>query len=167
MRILQLVAVALLLPGFPASIQAAMVHKWIDDAGVTHYSDEPPPAGATGLERIELPPPPPRAASEIRDHYHSIANQWRRLHRERIELERLRLERGRDDARRERDPIVVPLPVTRHSVTLLPRLVPRLPRSQSRVAAPEKRHPLAIPGRDWPVGLHPGRLNLRGGIESP
>ena len=165
MRISQIVTVALLLSGFAAPIDAAVVHKWVDADGVTHYSDEPP-APTTEFERIDLPAAPPRAAVGD-DDYYSIANQWQRMHRERIELERTRVERPRAkgaDSRRI-DTIVIQVSESRPSVAILPRHRPGF--VAPKVAPPPtSRHPFAIPGRDWPVGLHPGRKRLRGGFDS-
>lgn len=165
MRISQLVALALVLSGFVASIQAAVVHKWVDANGVTHYSDEPPPGNVTGIEQIELPPAhDPQKTEEA---YYSIANQWRRMYRERIELERVRAERPREDriVSRGGDTIVVRMPESRLSVAVLPRHRPGFV-APKPATPPTRRQPLAIPGRDWPVGLHPGRMRLRGGFDS-
>lgn len=167
MRIPHIVTIALVLPGFAASIEAEVVHKWVDADGVTHYSDEPPPATVTGLEQIELPATPPRAADENADRYYSISSQWQRMRRERIELERARatLVGPPDAALRGDDTIVIRVPQSRHSVTLPPRRRPAFVAPEP-LEAPAPRHPFAIPGRDWPVGLHPGRMRLRGGIEA-
>ncbi len=175
MRIPQRIALLPLLAGFAALAQASVVHKWVD--GVTHYSDEPPPANATGFERIDLPTPPAPVANNSREDYYTIANQWRRMHRERIEIERVRAERPRDSVgRRRADSSITMAPESRRSVVVLPRLRPRKPRPRPAPApaysAAETRgranppHPLAIPGRDWPVGLHPARHDLRGGFST-
>ena len=145
---------------------ATVVHKWVDADGVTHYSDKPPPSPVSDFERIRLPTAPAVAALR-HDDYYSIANQWQRMLRERIEIERARLERHRNASTETRadDPIVIQVIEPRPSVTILPRHRRGLVSPKS--AAPLiKRHPLAIPGRDWPVGLHPGRMRLRGGFES-
>ena len=85
----------------PAS--AAAVHKWIDADGVTHYSDQPPDSVDTTL--IELPEPTAlKTAGEdggLADDYYSIPNQWQRMNQERIERERLNLERERARAARQ------------------------------------------------------------------
>ncbi len=163
MRISQHIGAALLLGSQVALAQASVVHKWIDADGVTHYSDEPPAASVTDLEQIELPTPPARAPGEPEDAYYSIANQWQRMHRERIELEKARAERDRDagNTPRRGDTIVIKLPESRPAVAILPRRRPVFvaPKPADLAA---RRHPFAIPGRDWPVGLHPGRANLRG-----
>ena len=164
MRLSQHIGVALLLGGCAALAQASVIHKWVDADGVTHYSDEPPTGDVTGLEQIDLPTPAIAAHRRASDYY-SIANQWRRMHRERIELERARAARAGETAGASRggDTIVVQLPESRPSVTVLPRHRPRIIAPEVG-APPARRHPLAIPGRDWPVGLHPGRAKLRGGF---
>lgn len=82
---------------------AGAVHKWVDEHGVTHYSDEPPDNTETTL--IELPEPTiARTASEdggLADDYYSISNQWARMNEERLERERLDLERDRIRAARQ------------------------------------------------------------------
>ena len=88
---------------------ASAVHKWIDERGVTHYSDEPPDSVETTL--IELPEPTIiRTASEddgLADDYYSISNQWQRMNEERLERERLNLERARIRAARQ-TPVTAP-----------------------------------------------------------
>ncbi len=83
----------------PAAAQAGVVHKWIDTDGVTHYSDRPPESPPSSLTQIEVPEND-AGGGENRDYY-SIANQWQRMHRERLELEKIRLERASLDATRQ------------------------------------------------------------------
>lgn len=79
----------------PAS--AGVIHKWLDENGITHYSDEAPRIEQTGVTLIEVPERDITATS-TRDDYYSIANQWQRMHRERIERDRLTLEKQRQKA---------------------------------------------------------------------
>lgn len=81
-------------------VSAAVVHKWVDADGVTHYSDELPSAAQTAVTRIELPESPPVKGNSSSGE-HSIANQWRRMLQERIEREKLALERARLKAQQE------------------------------------------------------------------
>ncbi len=166
MRPLPGILIAPLLALAASGSNAAVIHKWTDADGVTHYSDQPPPAAVTAPERIDLPTAPARAAPRG-DDYYSIANQWQRMHRERIELERVRAERSRETGIESRggDTIVIEVPESRPSVAILPRHRQVLAAPKSR-AAPTTRHPFAIPGRDWPVGLHPGRNKLRGSFRT-
>jgi len=166
MRISQHIGAALLLTGCIAFAQASTIHKWIDADGVTHYSDGAPPASVTDLEQFELPGLPAPVANKSGEDYYSIANQWRRMHRERIELERVRAGRARDPVgHRPAESSIVPAPESRRSIVVLPRLRQRMPWPKP-AAAVTRRHPFAIPRRDWPVGLHPGRDDLRGGFNT-
>ena len=75
---------------------AAVVHKWVDADGVTHYSDEAPSSDETPVTLIDIE----AGASEkesgpAKDDYYSISRQWQRMHRERIEREKLNLEKAR------------------------------------------------------------------------
>jgi len=79
----------------PAS--AAVVHKWVDEKGVTHYSDAAPETPATTVTKIDLRNRKP-AKSSVQNDYYSIKNQWQRLHKERLEQEKLKLETTRQEA---------------------------------------------------------------------
>jgi hypothetical protein len=90
---LQLIAAALACYSLWPAL-AADVHKWVDEQGVTHYSDEAPEAIETTL--IDLPDPViDRSGSGDGDDYYSISRQWERMNRERLERERLEVERAR------------------------------------------------------------------------
>lgn len=98
-------AIALALSIFaPAS--AAVVHKWVDSDGTTHYSDEIPISAQSPVTRIELPDAPAATGDTASGEY-SIANQWRRLHQERIEREKLALEKARQKAQQQQATEVV------------------------------------------------------------
>ena len=95
-------AVALCVAALAAALSVGMVaagdvtvHRWVDEQGVTHFSDTPPRA-AVRSERWEVtvsaPDTDPATA------YYSVANQWRRLSRERDAREARRLERRYLDA---------------------------------------------------------------------
>ena len=75
--------------------RAAGVHKWVDDEGITHYSDDAPETVETTL--IDLPPPAidEKRPNEDENDYYSISNQWQRMNRERLEREQIELERAR------------------------------------------------------------------------
>ena len=83
---------------------AVGVHKWIDEKGLTHYSDEAPEAIETTL--IDLPDPVVRQAvdEDIEEDYYSISKQWERMNRERLEREKLELERAKIAAARQPPP---------------------------------------------------------------
>ena len=82
---------------------AVGVHKWIDEQGVTHYSDEAPEAIETTL--IDLPDPVAAAPGEDgSEDYYSISKQWERMNRERLEREKIQLEKAKIDAARRPPP---------------------------------------------------------------
>ncbi|MEM9172744.1 MAG: DUF4124 domain-containing protein [Pseudomonadota bacterium] len=43
---------------FLASAAAQQVYRWVDDDGVVHYSDQPPPVDARELESVDIDVPP-------------------------------------------------------------------------------------------------------------
>jgi len=81
---------------------AETVHRWVDEDGVTHFSDTPPAAAgaAPEVETLSLPADFPEA-EDTEATYYSVANQWQRMKAERaakeeraLERERLRTERA-------------------------------------------------------------------------
>ncbi len=89
MRIIEFLAAATFLIACDASAQ---VFKCIDDQGVTHYSEHPPAGCASGVETLNLDPLVSFSGQGPED-YFSVINQARRMHEERIALERHRLEK--------------------------------------------------------------------------
>ena len=89
---LQIIAVAAAC-GIVQFANAAEVHKWVDENGVTHYSDEAPEAVETTL--IDVPEAAPASTGQHEGGYYSISKQWERMHRERLEREKLEVERER------------------------------------------------------------------------
>ncbi|MEQ8660564.1 MAG: DUF4124 domain-containing protein [Gammaproteobacteria bacterium] len=82
---------------WPLAAAAVTVHTWVDDNGVRHYADAPPPpaADAAPAETFQIETAP---AADAAADYYSIANQWERLRAERAaqaarDLERERLRR--------------------------------------------------------------------------
>lgn len=49
-----LLLVLCLLPALPGQAAGSRVYKWVDADGVTHYSQQPPPAGAAQVEQLQL-----------------------------------------------------------------------------------------------------------------
>jgi len=84
-------------------VGAAAVHKWVDADGVTHYSDKPPDSVETTLIELSEPLAVKTASEDGRpaDDYYSISNQWQRMNQERLERDRLNLERERIRAARQ------------------------------------------------------------------
>jgi hypothetical protein len=111
-------------------VQAAEIHKWIDERGVTHYSDEAPQSPGVTVTRLEISTPGSAgpAPSQTPGDYYSIANQWQRMHQERLQQQRLELQRAKvsiarqteaepvrtvDDSRATRYVIAYPYPIHR------------------------------------------------------
>ena len=98
-------ALALLIGTNWVAVQAAAVHKWVDDRGVTHYSDAAPDAAETSVVQLEISTGnrSTSAASESSDHYYSIANQWQRIQQERLQQQQLELQKAAVTATRTTD----------------------------------------------------------------
>lgn len=47
--------IAILIIGLYPGVQAQTVKKWVDEQGVTHYSDQRPVEGEAGVEEIPVP----------------------------------------------------------------------------------------------------------------
>jgi Domain of unknown function (DUF4124) len=84
----------LLLCSIPLHAAATVIHRWVDDEGVTHFSDAPPAGGEVDVATIELDDDFPTVADANADYY-SIANQWKRMREERDAKDRLKLEKAR------------------------------------------------------------------------
>ncbi len=70
---------------------AEQVYRWVDDNGITHFSQQPPPPGVSGLSVNEIPASQPPAVDPAAD-YWSITNQVQRLEASRVALEQRRIE---------------------------------------------------------------------------
>jgi len=106
-RLINNLTFVLLCSGIFLPVSAAVVHKWVDEKGVTHYSDAAPETPATTVTRIELRDQMP-AKRSVNNDYYSIKSQWQRLHKERLEREKLKLEKARQEAAlRSAEPQVV------------------------------------------------------------
>ena len=66
-------ALALLIGSNWVAVQAAAVHKWVDERGVTHYSDAAPDAADISVVQLEINTGnrSTNAAAETSDHYYS------------------------------------------------------------------------------------------------
>ena len=137
---------------------AGVVHKWVDEKGITHYSDEAPVANISEMMQIESPSNTQATAGTQGDYY-SIANQWERMHKERLERAKLKLEQDRLKAAKRKDKpdrvYVQERDETRY-VTFYDgyRRYHRPPRKSS----PYLNHPnKRLMYKAYPPGLHPGR----------
>jgi|GEM_PF-1337989 hypothetical protein len=92
--------VVLVLGFFATATEAYTVHSWLDEFGVRHYADSPPPATSTEPSRIEFADAAEPGEGETSDYY-SIANQWARMRDERDDNAQLALERKKLQVQRE------------------------------------------------------------------
>jgi hypothetical protein len=74
---------------------ATTIHKWVDDQGITHYSDAAPSSPGASVTRLEISNADTTKTrfSMPSDHYYSIANQWQRLQQERLQQQQLELQK--------------------------------------------------------------------------
>jgi hypothetical protein len=75
---------------------AATIHKWVDEKGVTHYSDSAPGTTGTTVTQIEIDTRDVAAQATDRGagDYYSIANQWQRMNQERLQRQQFELQRA-------------------------------------------------------------------------
>ena len=99
-------ALTLLTCGNWIGANASTIHKWVDDTGVTHYSDAAPSSPVTSATRLEISTgnTTKAALSTTSDQYYSIANQWQRLQRERLQQQQLELQRAAINVNRSVEP---------------------------------------------------------------
>lgn len=88
--------ISLIAAGQLVSLAAAqdVAYTWVDNNGVTHFSDVPPvarSAAAAGVVTMDIRQDFTSADPE--NDYYSIANQWRRAQQERVEKDKLALQR--------------------------------------------------------------------------
>jgi hypothetical protein len=142
------VALALFLLA-PSVGGAAAVYRWVDEAGVTHFSEAPPETPAGEVQTLDVPEPGPRADPE--NDYYSIANQSKRMEAVREERERARAER--DLARRR-------LELQAQQAQAVESLSATEPTTQYRYPPAYGPPYWAIPPRPWP-GPHPPGVGPR------
>ena len=68
----------LVLPLLAVATLAAPIYKWVDEKGVTHYSEKPPPKQK--VQEIQVQPAPPAAGAESGK---SAAKSWQEQELER------------------------------------------------------------------------------------
>ena len=165
MRSIITTALLLLMVSLLLSAHAAVVHKWIDADGVTHYSDEAPGSAVTDVLMIDVPAGK-SDKTDTKNDYYSIKNQWQRVYKERLELQKLELERDRQKAAlQSTTPRVVYVNESsdkRYAFAYLGRFHHRY-----RHGGLHKRHKRhrGFTGKRYsrskaPIGLHAGRLKL-------
>jgi hypothetical protein len=96
----------LLVCGFWPGANAATIHKWVDEQGITHYSDAAPSSPGASVTRLEISTGDnaQNGLSTTADHYYSIANQWQRLQQERLQQQQLELQKAAIDVDRSAEP---------------------------------------------------------------
>lgn len=81
----------------PLSLAAAddLAYKWVDADGVTNFSDTPPVSVNNVVEEVEpiALPGDYKIVYDPAGDYYSIDNQWKRLNAERLEREKIAMER--------------------------------------------------------------------------
>jgi len=99
-------ALTLLACGNSIGANAAAIHKWVDDMGVTHYSDAAPSSPVTSITQLEINTGniTRTSLSTTSDQYYSIANQWQRLQQERLQRQQLELQRAALNVNRTVEP---------------------------------------------------------------
>ena len=137
---------------------AGVVHKWVDEKGLTHYSDEAPVTATSEMMQIESPANTQATAGAQGDYY-SIAHQWKRMHKERLERAKLKLEKDRLKAAKRKDEpdrIYIREPEETRYVGLYNGY--RRYHRPSRRASSYLNHPnKRLMYKAYPPGLHPGR----------
>ena len=95
-RLTTLFAIALLTSSLFAGAQAAAIHKWVDEKGVTHYSDQAPTAATSSVTQLDVDTRTgtTQASAQSSGNYYSIANQWQRMNQERLQQRQLDLQRA-------------------------------------------------------------------------
>lgn len=154
------ILLALLLPA-----RAAVVHKWIDADGVTHYSDTAPGSSTTEVSVIDIPERN-WVKTNLDDDYYSIRNQWQRIYKEGLAKQKLELEKTRQKAASEAaTPQVVYIKEShekQYAIGYLGSFHRRYGRN--RLHKKHKHHHGYSRNRYYrgktPIGLHPGRLKL-------
>ena len=82
----------------PASFtHAGQVYTWVDDDGVTHFSETPPANAATDTQLIDILPTPATTGALDEDFY-SVIKQAERMESRRLENEKLAAEKKKADA---------------------------------------------------------------------
>ncbi len=92
------------------SVQADIVHKWVDAEGVTHYSDQLPEDEQSTKAAKQIAVSNTYSSSNqvaYREDYYSVTNQWARMKKERIERKQLQLNKKKQNATQHVTPQIV------------------------------------------------------------
>jgi hypothetical protein len=132
---------------------AATVHKWVDDKGITHYADSPPPALETDVTQVKISSPGTDKATVSKQpgNYYSIANQWQRIQQEGQQRMQLELERAK--LKQDRSPRQAP--VLQDSQTDNNRYVVVYPKRFHRRPPYKSHQPVPIKSQRIPLSAFP------------
>jgi hypothetical protein len=104
---------SMLLAGFvaafvPGTAAAVEIFRWVDENGVVHFSDSPPPEHDTGVDVLSVNGAQPESYDPEADIFNveAQAERMQALREEREEARKARLERQRQEAARQ--PVVQP-----------------------------------------------------------
>ena len=86
------ICLSILLTLCVSSASAAQVYTWVDDSGVTHFSETPPAERTTDTQLIDITPSAAPASNAGNDFY-SVVNQADRMEARRLENEKLAAEK--------------------------------------------------------------------------
>jgi hypothetical protein len=138
---------------------AAAIHKWVDDKGITHYSDAAPSSPLTSVTQLEISTgnTTKTALSTTPDQYYSIANQWQRLQQERLQQQQLELQRAAINVNRS----VEPTPAEDSNESHTTRYLVVYPARKHRRHGYPKYHPR--PRRGHGYAPQPQRSRIRSG----
>lgn len=97
MQILQHIPVLLVLLAAISGTSAGPVYSWVDDDGITYFSDTPPTEESVSVRLIDNLPPP-AAGITMDGNFYSVVNQARRMETQRLLAEKLKAERLQAEA---------------------------------------------------------------------
>lgn len=87
------VAFASLAASLPAAVHAGTMYKWVDEKGVTHFSEDPPPDGKA--QKIDVKPLPPSSDAPA-----APPQDWRARE---LELRQKRLDKERAERKSQQE----------------------------------------------------------------
>jgi hypothetical protein len=93
---ISLILITLLLSAITLPVFAASVHKWVDEQGITHYSDQLPETTTNNVQLLDVSNT--HSNSEDYGDYYSVTNQWARMREERLERKQSQLEKAKQKA---------------------------------------------------------------------
>ncbi len=82
-----------------APLQAAEIYKWVDEEGVTHYSQQPPPSG--DADRVGVDTPPDEEIAREREEMEETGERLEAQREQRREAEQQAQENAAERERRQ------------------------------------------------------------------